>query len=178
MKWLDRFFGGPKDMVASPPGTKAPDFSLPALDGTRVTLQDALKKGPVLVAFFKVSCPTCQYTFPYLERLHQAHGDRKITIIGISQNNAADTAAFVKEFGVTFPTLLDDPSGYAVSNAYGLTNVPTLFLVRQDGMIEITSVGWVKNEVEDINRKLASIQQATPPAIFQPGEEVRDFRAG
>lgn len=178
MKWLDRLFGGPQDMSALPTGTKAPDFLLSALDGTKLSLQGALKKGPVLAAFFKVSCPTCQYTFPYLERLNKAHGDKKITLIGISQNNAADTTAFVKEYGVTFRVLLDDPNGYAVSNAYGLTNVPTLFLIRQDGTIEITSVGWLKNEVEDINCKLASIQQAVPPAIFQPGEEVRDFRAG
>jgi len=52
-----------------------------------------------------------------------------------------------------------------------------LFLIGQDGQIEITSVGWVKQEVEEINRKLAPAQQ-TPPLIFQPGEDVRDFRAG
>jgi peroxiredoxin len=181
MKWLYRLFGGPKDMAALPAGTKAPDFSLPALslgkDGGEFSLHAAIQKGPVLAAFFKVSCPTCQYAFPYLERLHKAHGGKKITVIGISQNNQSDTAAFLKEYGITFPTLLDDPNGYAVSNAYGLTNVPTLFLIGQDGQIEITSVGWVKQEVEDINRKLAAAQQ-TPPLIFQPGEDVRDFRAG
>ncbi|HYW39014.1 MAG TPA: TlpA disulfide reductase family protein [Terriglobales bacterium] len=178
MKWLDRLFGGPKDMAALPAGTKAPDLSLPAVDGGKFSLQSALKQGPVLAAFFKVSCPVCQYMFPYLERLHKAHGDRKITIVGISQDNQRDTTAFLKEYGVTFRTLLDDPNGYAVSNAYGLTNVPTLFLIGQEGEIEITSVGWVKQEVEDINRKLAAAQQITLPPIFQPGEDVRDFRAG
>ncbi|MGD0792781.1 MAG: TlpA disulfide reductase family protein [Terriglobales bacterium] len=178
MKWLDRLFGGPKDMAALPAGTKAPDFSLPALDGVKFSLHAALKQGPVLAAFFKVSCPVCQYTFPYLERLHKAHGDRKITIVGISQDNQRDTAAFLKEYGVTFRTLLDDPKGYAVSNAYGLTNVPTLFLIGQDDQIEITSVGWVKQEVEDVNRKLAAPQQTPPLPIFQPGEDVADFRAG
>ncbi len=182
MKWLDRLFGGSKDMAALPPGTKAPDFSLPAVfqgeDGGEFSLQAALKRGPVLVAFFKVSCPTCQYTFPYLERIHKAHGDKKITILGISQNNQRDTAAFLKEYGVTFPTLLDDPTDYAISNAYGLTNVPTLFLVGPDSQIEISSVGWVKQEIEDIHRKLAGAQQITLPPIFQPGEDVRDFRAG
>jgi hypothetical protein len=39
-------------------------------------------------------------------------------------------------------------------------------------------VGWVKQDVEDINRKLAAVQQTPPVAIFKPGEEVRDFRAG
>jgi len=186
MKWLDRLFGGPKDMAALPAGTKAPDFSLPVVfsgkdggkDGGKFSLHDALKQGPVLAAFFKVSCPVCQYTFPYLERLHKAHGNKKITIVGISQDNQRDTAAFLKEYGVTFRTLLDDPNGYDVSNAYGLTNVPTLFLIGQDGQIEITSVGWVKHEVEDVNRKLSAAQQTTPPPIFQPADDVRDYRPG
>ncbi|MGB6631210.1 MAG: TlpA disulfide reductase family protein [Terriglobales bacterium] len=110
--------------------------------------------------------------------MHKAYGEKKITIAGISQNDQRDTAAFLKEYGVTFRTLLDDPNGYAVSNAYGLTNVPSLFLIGQDGKIEISSVGWVKQEIEDINRKLAVAQQITLPPIFQPGEEVREFRAG
>ncbi len=182
MKWLNHLFGGPKDMAALSVGTKAPDFSLPAVssgkDGGEFSLQAALKQGPVLVAFFKVSCPTCQYTFPYLERIHKAYGDKKITVVGISQNDQRETAAFLKEYGVTFRTVLDDPNGYAVSNAYGLTNVPTLFLIGQSGQIEITSVGWVKQELEDVNRKLAAAGQTALPPIFQPGEDVRDFRAG
>jgi peroxiredoxin len=178
MKWLDRIFGGPKEMAALPAGIKTPDFSLPALDGSIFSLQDALKTGPVLAAFFKVSCPVCQYTFPFLERIYKAHGDMKLTIVGISQNDQRDTAAFMKEYGVTFRGLLDDPNGYAVSNAYGLTNVPTLFLIGQDGQIEISSVGWVKQDIEEINRHLAGTQQSAPLTIFRPGEDVRDFRAG
>lgn len=182
MKWLDRLFGGPKDMAALPAGTKAPEINLPAIfngkDEGKFSLQAALNQGPVLAAFFKVSCPTCQYAFPYLERIYKAHGGKKITIVGISQNDRSDTAAFLKEYGVTFPTLLDDPNGYAVSNAYGLTNVPTLFLIGQDGKIEITSVGWVKQDVEDINDKLAAAEQTPPLPIFKPGEDIREFRAG
>ncbi len=185
MKWLNQLFGGPKDMAALPAGTKAPDFSLPAVGGLvgkkdegQFSLQDALQRGPVLAVFFKVSCPTCQYTFPFLERIHQAYGAGKITIIGISQNSQSETLAFLKEYGVTFDTLLDDPNGYAVSNAYGLTNVPTLFLIGQNGMIEISSVGWVKQEIEEINRKLAATRRSPVPSIFKPGDDVRDFRAG
>jgi peroxiredoxin len=178
MKWLNRLFGGPKDMAALTAGTKAPNFTLPTLDGTKFSLQEALQHGPVLAAFFKISCPVCQYAFPFFERLHKAYGGQKVTIVGISQDNARDTAAFLKEYGVTFPTLLDDPNGYAASNAYGLTNVPTVFLIAQDGAIEISSVGWVKQDVEQLNAKLARAHQAAPPVLFKPGEDVRDFRAG
>ncbi len=165
-------------MAALTAGTNAPEISLPAVDGSRFSLHEALKRGPVLVAFFKVSCPVCQYTFPFLERLHKNYGDQKITIVGISQDNQRDTAAFLKEYGISFRTLLDDPKGYAVSNAYGLTNVPSLFLINSDGQIEISSVGWVKQEIEEINHKLAEAQQTPPRPVFHAGDDLRDFRAG
>jgi hypothetical protein len=48
---------------------------------------------------------------------------------------------------------------YPVSNAYGLTNVPTIFWIAQDGEIEVSSVGWVKADFE-INRKMASAENS------------------
>lgn len=165
-------------MAALATGTKAPEFKLKTTDGKQVDLDGELSRGPVLLAFFKVSCPTCQYAFPFLERLHKAYGKEGVTIIGISQNDAKETAAFVKEFGITFPALLDDSHSYPVSNAYGLTNVPTLFWIAQDGEIEISSVGWVKVDFESINKKLAMARNIPAAAVFKPGEEVRDFRAG
>jgi peroxiredoxin len=178
MKWLDRLFGGPKDMAALPTGSKAPDFSLPALDGSTFSLQTALKQGPVIAAFFKISCPICQYSFPFLDRLHKAYGSQKVAIVGISQDDEKNTTAFLKEYGVTFPALLDDPAGYVVSNAYGLTNVPTWFLIGQDGEIEISSVGWVRTDVEDLNRRLAEANHTALRRLFRPGDDVRDSRPG
>jgi len=165
-------------MTALTIGKKAPEFSLHTSDGRRFSLQEALARGPVVLAFFKVSCPTCQYAFPFLERLYRAYGNNGVTLVGVSQNDAKDTAAFVKEFGVTFPVLLEEIGKYPVSNAYGLTNVPTLFWVAQDGEIEISSVGWVKSDFEQLNRKLAEAGNAAPALVFKPGEDVRDFRAG
>ncbi|MGC2551941.1 MAG: TlpA disulfide reductase family protein [Candidatus Sulfotelmatobacter sp.] len=165
-------------MAALTAGKKAPDFELRAMDGKRFVLQDELAHGPVVLAFFKVSCPTCQYAFPFLQRLEQAYGHKGVRIIGVSQNDPRETAAFTKEFGVTFPVLLDDAHAYPVSNAYGLTNVPTIFWIAADGDIEIASVGWVKADFEAISRKMAATASVTPAALFQPGEDVRDFRAG
>ena len=95
-------------MAALAAGTKAPDFELKTLDGKQFSLSDELARGPVVLVFFKVSCPTCQYAFPFFERLHKAYGHKGVTLVGISQNDAKDTAAFNKEFGITFPVLLDD----------------------------------------------------------------------
>ena len=165
-------------MAALTSGTKAPEFELKSLDGKRFSLGDELVHGPVVLAFFKASCPTCQYALPFFERLHKAYGSKGIRLAGVSQNDARETGAFVKEFGLTFPVLLDDTRSYPVSNAYGLTNVPTIFWIAQDGEIEVSSVGWVKADFEEMNRRLEESGQTAPQTMFKPGEDVRDFRAG
>jgi peroxiredoxin len=165
-------------MAALATGTKAPEFELKTLDGKRFSLNDELARGPVVLVFFKVSCPTCQYALPFFERLYKAYRGKGISLVGVSQNAAKDTAAFNKEFGVTFPVLLDDTRSYAVSNAYGLTNVPTMFWIAQHGEIEVSSVAWIKADFEEINRRMAEAEKIAPAAMFKPGEDVRDFRAG
>jgi len=64
-------------------GHTAPAFSLPAVDGAKVSLADVLKKGPVVAAFFKISCPVCQYAFPFLERIFRAYAKGPVTLVGV-----------------------------------------------------------------------------------------------
>ena len=75
-------------MAALTVGTKAPEFELTTLDGKRFVLSEVLSRGPVVLAFFKVSCPVCQFAFPYLERLHKAYRQQGYTLVGVSQNDA------------------------------------------------------------------------------------------
>jgi len=165
-------------MAALTTGTRAPGFTLSTVGGKKVSLEDGLQKGPVVLAFFKTSCPVCQYAFPFLERMYQANQGANVTVLGVSQNDARDTKTFLHEYGVTFPVALDDPGKYAVSNAYGLTHVPTAFYVAPDGEIEISSVGWSKADMETINQKLAEHRKQTPAPLWRKGEDIQDFRAG
>jgi peroxiredoxin len=165
-------------MAALGTGIQAPLFSLPTVQGSTVSLAEALKKGPVVLVFFKVSCPVCQFSLPFLERVYQSNRDGNITVLGISQDDAAKTKAFMREYGVTFPVALDDPNGYPVSSAYGLTNVPTIFYLSQNGEVEISCVGWSKADVQAINGKLAEQRGKQPSALWRTGEDIQDFRAG
>lgn len=165
-------------MAALDAGVRAPNFELPAVGGQRISLKEALQKGPVALAFFKVSCPVCQYALPFIERLYRANHGANVTVIGISQDSRKDTQTFLREYGVTFVVALDDPAKYAVSNAYGLTNVPTIFYIDPDGDIEISSVGWSKADLETINQKLAEHRQQAPVPLWRKGEDIQNFRAG
>jgi peroxiredoxin len=165
-------------MPALAAGKVAPDFKLSTLDGKPFALKEKLAGGPVVLVFFKVSCPTCQYALPFYERLFNAYKNQNVTLVGVSQNDAKDTKAFATQFGLTFPLLLDDTQSYPVSNAYGLTNVPSIFLVAEDGEIEVSSVGWSKADFENVNQKMSEKAQMKAIPAFQAGESVQDYRAG
>jgi peroxiredoxin len=158
-------------------GNKAPDFELKDLEGNSASLAEALRRGPVVAAFFKVSCPVCQFTFPFLERLFQAYGSDRTTFWAISQDDAADTREFCAEYGVTFPALMDEDD-YPASNEYGLTNVPTYYLIAPDGTIKVDSVGFGKKALETISEELARFLGRPVAPVFQPDEIVPDSKPG
>jgi peroxiredoxin len=168
---------GKKPVPALRAGNPAPTFELATAMGERLSLPQALAGGPVLLAFFKVACPTCQLIFPFLERMYQQLLEQRVQIWGVVQDKAQDGRRFAGTYSVTFPILVDD-SPYQVSRAYGLTHVPSLFLVQPNGRIEICSDGFCKADLLAIQRSLAQALSATPPALFLPSEKIPEFKPG
>jgi len=159
-------------------GNKAPDFSLKDSNGRDYSLSALLEKGPVVAAFFKVSCPVCQFTFPFLERLHERYG-KSATFLGISQDDAKATTKFTNEYGVKFPMPMDESGkNYPASNAYGLTNVPTVFLIEPDGTVSLVGLGFDKKGLEQIAASLAERQHIALAALFRPDERIPDHKPG
>jgi peroxiredoxin len=160
-------------------GQTAPGFSLKGLDGKSYSLEALREKGPVVAALFKISCPVCQFTFPFLQRLYERYGSDGVTFLGISQDDAKATAAFAREYGITFPMALDEKEkGYPASNAYGLTNVPTIVLIDEDGTVRVSSTGFVKADLEKIAAELAERRKIAPAPLFRPNESVPANKPG
>ena len=174
---LSRWMGKQDKMTHIVDGNMAPGFSLKSLDNKEYSLNTLLERGPVVAAFFKVSCPVCQFTFPFLERLHKRYGGDGVTFLGISQDDARATQNFAKEYGMTFPLLLDD-NGYPVSNAYGLTNVPTIFLIDTDGTVKVSSMGFDKKDLEKIAAHLAERKKISLAPLFRSDEVVPANKPG
>ena len=151
------------------PGAEAPPFQLKTVNGTSLALKQVLANGPAVLAFYKVGCPVCQLTFPYLERLA---GHDTVQLIAISQDDAKATQEFNQRFGVTFPTLLDESkSGYPVSNDFGISSVPTVFVVETDGSISKSFAGFSKRDLEELGERV----HVKP---LRPDEKVPEFKAG
>jgi peroxiredoxin len=177
LKRLSRLFGLEAPLTHIESGHTAPGFSLKALDGREYSLETLLERGPVVVAFFKISCPVCQFTFPFLQRLHERYAGESAMVIGVSQDDARDTRQFNREYGVTFSTLLDSV-GYPASNAYGLTNVPTIFLIAPDGKVQVSCVGFSKDDLEKIASELSQHKKLQAAPLFRTTEIIPAYKPG
>jgi peroxiredoxin len=174
--WISRILHSDGEMTHIEQGNTAPTFSLKDLSGQTYSLPSLLEKGPAVVAFFKISCPVCQFTFPFLERLYKRYGDAA-TFLGVSQDDAKATKKFAGEYGVTFPMTVDE-KGYPASNAYGLTNVPTVFLINPDRAVKVVCMGFDKKALEDIGAALAERKRMAPAALFRADEKVPAHKPG
>lgn len=150
-------------------GATAPPFELKTPGGGKDSLSAILDRGPALLVFFKVSCPVCQLSAPYLQRLAT---NTAFQVVGVSQDDDSSTLAFAERFGVKFPTLLDSSKEhYPASNAYGISSVPSLFLVEQDGKVSTAFNGFSKRDLEALGQR-ASVQ------VFRPEDNVPEWKAG
>jgi peroxiredoxin len=155
------------------PGDKAPAITLPLVggggSGDAVSLESLANGGStVLVVFFKISCPVCQYSFPFLERLSKG----SLPVVAVSQDDASGTAEFLEELGITIPTLLDERGRYPASSAYRISNVPSMYLVDlQTQRVLMSEAGFSKQAFEEWGR-LAGV------APFLPTERIPVYRPG
>ncbi len=148
-------------------GDKAPSFTLPAVDGGE-EVTDPWTEGQTVVAFFKVSCPVCKMVAPMLTKLT----DAGVRVVAVGEDPPATITAYNQATNQR-ATALSQPPPYAVSEAYGLEAVPSIFLIGPDGEIERAIAGWNR----DTWNELAAAAGATEP-LSTPDDGLRPFRPG
>lgn len=158
-------------------GERAPDFDLPDLEGQRHRLEDALAQGPAVAVFWKSACGTCHLAFPYLQRLTEAYPSGRWQLLAVSQDDARASEVFARQYGLTFPSLIEG-EGWPVSRQYDPDATPTLFLIGADGTIEMTSVGFNKQELNEISRRLAAHLGEPAKVIAEEDDGKPSYKPG
>lgn len=135
-------------------GQPAPDFELKNLAGETIRLSD-FKDKPVLVNFWATWCAPCRAEAPELQRAAVEYKD-KLVIIGVNMttdDTPTQVPAFVEEFGLTFPIVLDETG--EVSQAYQVIGLPTSIFIDQNGMVTDVRLGPINQAY--IEAKLAEM---------------------
>jgi peroxiredoxin len=113
-------------------GTPAPNFSLPDLQGSAVSL--ATYRGRrVLLVFSDPHCGPCNALIPELVGLHRRYCDDGLAIVLVGRGDAAENRREVAEHGVKFPVVLQ--ARWELSRQYGIFETPVAFLVDEQGVI-------------------------------------------
>jgi len=152
--------GAPLSSSPSPrEGFFAPDFTLDTLDGGMVTLSE-LRGKVVVVNFWATWCPPCRAETPALEASYKAYKDSDVIILGLNltdQDSLKEVEAFVQEFELTYPILLDRDG--SVRLMYQLNGLPTTFFINREGIIRTVVVGgpmsetFIRSKIEALLRE-------------------------
>ena len=137
-------------------GQSAPDFTLPTLEGGEVTLSE-LRGLAILINFWASWCEPCRVETPLLVSAYRRYADEGLVVLGLNlteQDRLEDVQAFVSEFDVSYPVLLDD--GPEVShNLFNLIGLPMSVFVDRRGTVKRVIVGAIMDT--EIDRYIAEI---------------------
>ncbi len=157
-------------------GVQAPDFELRDIHGNSHSLGREIANGTAILVFYKADCPTSQLTLPYIQKIFAATGETDgCTLWAISQDELNETREFAAGFGFTF---LMDEHPYPVSSAYGLTNVPSIFIVEAGGLISLSDFGFSKATLDEVSRRMAKCAGRPPVQLFRPDDGLPATRPG
>lgn len=135
-------------LIPSPrEGFLAPDFTLDLVGEGEVTLSE-LRGDVVLINLWATWCPPCRAEMPALQQVYEANRARGFEILAINmtyQDRETAVVEFVREYGLTFPILLDRTG--EVGHQYQLRSLPTTFFVDRLGVIQQVILGGPMSEV-------------------------------
>lgn len=131
-----------KEAVSERQDKTAPDWTAKDLDGETVSLAD-LKGKVVIIDFWATWCGPCRKTMPLLDKFYTESKPENVVVYGMNvwerDPNRDKVRPYIAEKGYRFPILL---GANETAEAYGVTGIPTLFVIDQQGRIAYRHIGY------------------------------------
>ena len=148
----------------------APSFSLPSLDGKEIALE-TLRGKVVLLTFWATWCGPCRSEMPALEQLYRdfrAYPDFALLTVNTEQRSMRSLREFIAKNNYDFPVLLDADN--AVSAAYGVSALPSAFVIDREGRIVFSHAGaldWSDSSLREALQKLLEKKPKQLPGTIE-----------
>ncbi len=160
------------------------DFTVTDTNGVNHTLSELLKtKKAVVINLWYVNCNPCKAEFPFLiEAYGKYASDIEVLAINPEGDNAEAIAAFVTEFGLTFPAAEGDAAWRGIMDNLAY---PTTIIVDRFGTVGLIHTGGIDSAkvfadafayfVADgyVQSTLANITDAATPDTAPPTEPTQ-----
>lgn len=127
-------------------------FTVTTLKGGSFSLEET--RGSVVVLnFFASWCGPCKFEAPFFQKAYETFGPKGVKFIGVAVDDTEEGArAFVKHFGLTYPTAFDSTG--EIIDAYNIYGIPKTFIIGRDGEPVLIHSGAIFEE--DLMRAIKS----------------------
>ncbi|NPA26701.1 MAG: TlpA family protein disulfide reductase [Chloroflexi bacterium] len=121
-------------------GMRAPDWTLPTLDGGTLSLAD-LRGKPVVLNFWATWCPPCVEELPMIARYAQQYQDQFHVVLINVDESPGHVKTFLEDLGLDPlpPVVLDAKAEVALR--YRVNGLPTTFFLDDQGIIRYIRIG-------------------------------------
>jgi thiol-disulfide isomerase/thioredoxin len=120
------------------PSTPAPDFSLHAMSGPNMRLQDQRGR-VVMVNFWATWCAPCRQEMPQLNRLYQKYRSSGFVLLGVNVDDV----------------LLD--ADKRVSKLYDLNTMPSTVIIDRDGKVRYVHRGYLAGYEDNYEKQIREL---------------------
>ncbi|WP_050614904.1 peroxiredoxin family protein [Bacillus testis] len=120
-------------------GVVAPAFTLKNLNKKEIALESYRGK-KVILNFWATWCPPCKDEMPDLQKFYQKFNE-DVEIIAINNDPYNDVAGFAKQYGLTFPIVLEDRT--QVTETYQVAAFPSTYFIDEKGLITYKHIGQI-----------------------------------
>ena len=163
-------------------GEHAPNLNrtFPDSEGTDYNLAEVLRSGPLLLGIYKSSCAASKAMMPMLDRFVDRYGVFGLQVFGIAQDSANVTRSFIRRAGgLAYPVLIEGDD-FPLSVEFDIFATPTVYVIRQNGTIAYTTMGFLRVQLEEFSQAVANVLGVAYQPIIEEAidEEIPLFVPG
>jgi peroxiredoxin len=117
----------------------APELTLNDLKDEKISISN-YNQNIVLINNWATWCPPCKAEMPTLLKYYKEHRDQGFILVGIEAGDPKkDVEKFVKDYGLTFPILLDPNNKSLI--AFHNDNLPSSYVIDRNGKVILAWTG-------------------------------------
>jgi peroxiredoxin/outer membrane lipoprotein-sorting protein len=149
-------------------GERAPDFTLPDLDGQEVKLSD-LRGSIVVLDFWAIWCAPCVQALPHIQKLHERYEGKPVRILGVNRDRPGSgerVRTLLERREITFRQVLDEAGDAA--GKFNVSGIPHMVIIDQQGVIREVKVGFAPGQEEVIAGTIDALLEGREVAAARP----------